>query len=238
MTTAKRLTSLAIIIAILMNIFVFTSVGSFSVSAKSKTKKAKYSIVKIDKTKKFDSGVTAEVYYNKVHLKGKSKAIKKINNAIEKDYKLFAKNIGNLYDYAEHSVMDATFYWKAKSKVTYNKNNIISIRVKKFWFAGGVGNSDCYGLTFNLKTGKKLGVKSVCNYSENKLRETVESKLKKKYGSSLWEDNVSNYKDVTKYVNKYKYFLKPGKKCVVCFEPYSVGYGGWYRSVTINSKYK
>ena len=54
-----------------------------------------------------------------------------INNTIEKDYKLFAKNIGNLYDYAEHSVMDATFYWKAKSKVTYNKNNIISIRVMR-----------------------------------------------------------------------------------------------------------
>lgn len=238
MTTTKRLTGLAIIITILMNMFVFTSVGSFSASAKSKTKKAKYSIVKIDKTKKFDSGVTAKVYYNKVQLKGKSKAIKKINNAIEKDYKHFAKGIGNLYDYAEHSFMDATFFWTAKSKVTYNKNNIISIRITTDWFAGGVGNTNRYGLTFNTKTGKKLGIKSVCNYSTKNLRKTVQSKLKKKYGSELWEDHISNYKEKTKNISKYKFYLNPGKKCVVCFEPYSVGYGGWYRYVQIKSKYK
>lgn len=238
MTTTKRLTGFAIIIAILMNIFVFTSVGSFSVSAKSKTKKAKYSIVKIDKTKKFDSGVTAEVYYNKVQLEGKSKAIKKINKAIEKDYKSFSKKINDIYNYAQYTDIDATYYLTAKSKVTYNKNNIISIRITTYWFAGGVSNTDRYGLTFNTKTGKKLGIKSVCNYSTKNLRKTVQSKLKKKYGSDLWENHISNYKEVTKDVNKYNYFLKPGKKCVVCFGPYSVAYGGWYRSVTINSKYK
>ncbi|MDD6644827.1 MAG: DUF4163 domain-containing protein [Oscillospiraceae bacterium] len=238
MTTTKRLTGLAIIISVLMNMFVFIYAGGLSASAKSKTKKAKYSIVKIDKSKKFDSGVTAEVYYNKVQLKGKSKAIKKINKAIEKDYKSFSKKINDIYNYAECTNMEATYYLTAKSKVTYNKNNIISIRITTYWFAGGVSNTDRYGLTFNTKTGKKLGIKSVCNYSTKNLRKTVQNKLKKKYGNELWEDHISNYKEETKNVSKYKFYLNPGKKCVVCFIPYSVGYGGWYRCVTITSKYK
>ncbi len=225
-----------------MTILLVVSVATVGVSqtAFAKTKKgvAQYTVTKVDKTKKYSSGITAKVYYKKVNLKGSSKAIKKVNRAYNSDCNKFlnSKTAKALYKYAKTG---STMYgpdeyeYSAKSKVKYNKKNIVSTSVTTFWFAGGVANTMKYGLTYNVKTGKKLTLKNVCKYSTKQLKDVINKKLKKKYGSGLFDD----YKKYFKNVNKLPFYITNNKKCVIFFEPYSVRAGGSYSYITITSKY-
>lgn len=213
----------------------------------SAASKAKFSYEKVNKSKTYKGKMTmkANIYYKKAVLKGSSKAVKKINKAITKDCNQFLKSsaVKSLRSYAKETAASRTlaenynvdtYDMYAKSKVTYNKNGIISIKVTTYWFAGGVVNTDVYGLTYSLKTGKKLYLTNVCKGSSSAIKKTVLNKIKKDSESStMYWDTLNKYK-----VKKMDFYLKTGKKAVVCFGPYEINYGGWYRTFTIPSKYK
>ena len=218
--------------------------GAFGKSDVQAASKAKFNYKKIDKSKSFDSGrVKGVVYYKKVVLKGNSKAIKKINKAIKKDCNKFLNSASakSLISYAKEAVNNdyykndkIKYYYYAIPKVSYNKKGIISIRVKTFWFAGGVSNTSVYGLNYSLKTGKKLNLTNVCEGTPKQIKQTVLNKIgQDNEAASMDWALLNSYK-----VKKMAFFLKPEKKAVVCFQPYEISYGGWYRTFTIKSKYK
>lgn len=129
--------------------------------------------------------------------------------------------------------MVSTFSATHKSKVKYNKNNIISVSVSSYDSMGGVPNTTLYGFTYNVKTSKKLTLKNVTNYSEKKLKSEIIKKLQKKYGNRLFK----NYKKYVKNVYKLPFYIT-NNKCVIAFKPYTVTSSGTYSSVTVKSKYK
>lgn len=219
--------------------------------AAAKTKKAssaKYTMDKVNKSKTFKHDGRkgkAVVYFKKPVLKGKSKAVKAINKSINKESNRFLNSemVERLYDYTKDAVKSGfgyygnenkiTFYCYAKSSVTYNNNGIISIKIETFWYAGGVSNTDVYGLNYSLKTGKKLRLTDVCSGGASKIKESIISKM---YASEDYEayDMEKIYQYKTK---KFRFYLKPNRKAVVCFGPYEISYGGWYRTFEIESKY-
>lgn len=152
-----------------------------------------------------------------------------------------SQNVEQLYEYAAAGfpswVNEDSFKYNcyADCKVTYNKNHIISIRIRTFWYAGGVSNPDEYGLTYNLKTGKKLYLTNVCNGNSQEIKTTVLKALKKKYGQSMpvYKANFQKLK-----AKNMSFHLKPNRKAVVSFGPYELGQGGSFVNVTIHSKYK
>lgn len=229
------------IIMIAFAVVLFGSVKTDSCAAS----KAKVTYQKVDKSKTYKgtTNVKARIYYKKVVLKGSTKAVKKINNAITADCNKFLKSqsVQSLHEYAKekaengyYSSEKVVFYNYATSSVTYNKNGIISIKIKTHWFAGGVSNTDVYGLTYSLKTGKRLYLTDVCKGSASSVKKTVLNKVKKDLdSSSMYWNTLNKYK-----VKKMDFYLKPGKKAVVCFGPNEINYGGWYSSFTIASKYK
>ncbi|MDF2588601.1 MAG: hypothetical protein K0S41_2442 [Anaerocolumna sp.] len=90
-------------------------------------------------------------------LKGDSKEIAKINKVLENASIAFMadENVerikeSTLYyiDLKLFSEFVEQLYWKTTCKVTYNKNNIISMHMKEMWYAGGVYNQNDYGFTF------------------------------------------------------------------------------------------
>lgn len=102
------------------------------------------------------------------------------------------------------------------------------------WWAGGVSNTNVYGLTFRLKDGKKLNLTNVCKGSAASIKKTVLKKVKKDPDQSVFNWKVLNgYK-----AKKMNFYLKPNKKAVVTFGPYEIAFGGWSRAYTIPSKYK
>lgn len=198
--------------------------------------KARTTTKKVTDVNKKYGKITVQSYYKKVVLKGNSKAVKKINKAIQKDCKEFLKGSDLLVDYAKsdkaYCKYPTTYLNEAVSKVTYNNKNVISIKVTTDWYAGGKYYTDEYGMTYSLKTGKKLTLNQVCSVSSSKIASTLKKKIKK-------EDATLDTKKVTKNnVKNMEYYLMPNKKAVVCFGPYELGWGGWTRTYTINSKYK
>lgn len=198
--------------------------------------KAKTTTKKVTSINKKYGKIKVESYYKKVVLKGTSKAVKAINKEIQKDCTEFLKGGELLVDYAEqdsaYCQTSVTYSNTAVSKVTYNKNGIISIKVTTEWYAGGSSNTNEYGMTFNLKTGKKLSLNQVIEKKPAKVASTLKKKI-------LKEDPTLDTSKVTKAnVKNMDFYLKPGNKAVVCFGPYELGWGGWVRTYTVKSKYK
>ena len=155
-----------------------------------------------------------ESYYKKVVLKGNSKAVKKINKAIQKDCETFLKGSDSLVSYAKMDKKTKkyadTYVNTAVSKVSYNNKGIISIVVST----------------------EKITLDKVCADKTSKVASTLKKKILKE-AANLDVRNVTKNK-----VKDMSFYLKPGKKAVVCFGPYELGWGGWVRTYTIKSKYQ
>ena len=89
----------------------------------------------------------------------------KINSKLKnlKNYKSTFQYKKNLFNYFEELKNSSykNIYYTNKCSVTYNRNGYICFRFISKWYAGGVGETREYGLTYRLKDGKKLGVQDV-----------------------------------------------------------------------------
>ncbi|MCD8336853.1 MAG: DUF4163 domain-containing protein [Lachnospiraceae bacterium] len=214
----------------------------FCVSLTAKTgvsaaSSAKYTTKTKNLSKTYGS-VTANVYYKRVVLKGKSDIVSKINKSIKADMNEFlsSDSVDTLYSCAKSANSAGwkdTYYYTATSKVTYNGSGIISIQVTTMWYAGGVSNIDRYGLTYDLKTGKKLNLVNVCSGNSTKVKTRVLNKIRKDSSSSQLNWTVLNAYPV----KKMDFYINKNGNAVVCFGPYEIATGGWYRTFTIKSKY-
>ena len=96
----------------------------------------------------------------------------------------------------------------------YNQNGYVSFKFTSNWYAGGIGETKEYGLTYRLKDGKKMTVQDVV-YGK---RSSVKKKIADTYARKITRIGY-------KYIMKMKYsdidfYIKPGKKVYVCFGPY------------------
>jgi hypothetical protein len=183
--------------------------------------------------------IKVKCYYEKILLKGDTEAIEKINETLNQTYEDMEKSKKSsktsLIKYAKADASQdhvGTYVDTSTAKVTYNAKGIISIQFSDEWYAGGVSNPDTWGMTFNVKTGEQLTLDQVCNSTPEKIATTLRKKIQN-------ADSYASVADVTaEKVPEMRFYLKSGNKAVVCFAPYSLGYGGWVRTYTIKSKYK
>lgn len=189
--------------------------------------KASYKIVNKRQVKRYKDH-KAEYLYQLPQLKGKSAAIKKINKSIMADYKKTFEYKRNLFDYFDvlKKTSHTYIFYLNKCKVTYNQKGYVSFKFTSSWYAGGIGETKDYGLTYRLRDGKKMTVQDVV-YGK---RSSVKKKIADTYAKKV-------YRIGYKYIMKMKYsdidfYVKPGKKVCVCFGPYQP-MGGHGRSVIV-----
>ena len=127
--------------------------------------KAKYTIKRYKEVKKYKKIKTTYIF-DKPILKGRSAAIKKINGSLEKEYQKSLDDKKRIQGTARE-VSKYTAEWKYplytthKCRVTYNQKGVVSFRYRSGWYAGGVNNTYHYGLSNDLKTGRKLRLSDV-----------------------------------------------------------------------------
>lgn len=193
--------------------------------------KASYKIVNKRQVKRYKDH-KAEYLYQLPQLKGKSADIKRINKSIMADYKNSFEYKRRLFDYFEglkKSSHNYIFYLN-KCKVTYNQKGYVSFKFKSSWYAGGVGNTWEYGLTYRLRDGKKMGIQDVV-YGK---RSTVKKKIADTYARKITR---IGYRHIMKMkYSDFDFYIKPGKKVIVCFGPYQPMGGNGHVSIALKSK--
>ena len=189
-------------------------------SVVSAASKASYKIVNKRQIKKYNK-LKAEYSYQLPQLKGKSSAIKKINKSIMEDYKKSFEYKRNLFNYFEalKSSSYTNIYYKNKCKVSYNQNGYICFKFTSYWYAGGVGNTWEYGLTYRLKDGKKMGIQDVIAGKKS----SIKKRIAQTYSRKIYKGGYSPIMKI-KY-SDFNFYIKPGKKVMVCFGPYQSGLG-------------
>lgn len=204
-----------------------------------KTIEAKYIMQKDQIKYKDPTGkVRGIVYFQYPQFKGTSTAIKKINKQLKNKSKkaLKSKTAKNIKKYTKSSIKDGTFnlyddmklYWKTSCKVSYNKNNIISLHMTDEWFGGGVGNTSEYGLNYNLKTGKKLTTNQVIL---GNAKEKILEAAKEYCGSD------TNAYNIIKNKTNYDFYFGKGK-VYICFKCYELERGNGHDVFSVEGKYK
>lgn len=181
--------------------------------------------------------MSAEYLYQLPQLKGDSTAIKKINKSLRVDYKKNLSGKESLFEYFEGDKYNsfrqdygAKYYDTATCKVMFNQNGYISFRYLCKWYAGGVSNVWEYGLTYRLKDGKKMGIQDVLAGSRDSAKQRIASTYANKISSRGYEPIMK-----MKY-SEFCFYIKPGKKVVVCFGPYQPMGGNGKSSITMKGK--
>ena len=197
--------------------------------------KASFTYETIDNSRSFEGG-TFSNYFRYPKVKGNSKAAQRINQTLKKEGTRFVSMKGS-YSMEEiaafvardsenyHTVCD--YYNTTDGKVSYNKNGIFSIAYGFGWYVGGVSNHDFYGDTFDLDTGKKLGLVEVVadRYSEeSELREAIYNKLKAKYDGEVADSFKEKYR-TDKALRNADFLIDKKGRVEVCFRTYDISYG-------------
>lgn len=168
---------------------------------------------------------------------GTSDSIKKVNSMIKKESSKFLKSetAKRLKEYTLSAIEDNRFYdeteqyyWTTTCKISYNKNNIISIHMHEKWYAGGVGNEQEYGLNYNLKTGKKLTVNDVISGN-------AKEKILK--AAKIYCGSDTNAYNIIKNTKNYEFYLEKGK-VYICFGTYVLERGNAHDVFFVTGKYK
>ena len=202
----------------------------------------KKAVTKTNKSNLFASAkkykyVKAKMSYKQIIVSGIDGA-NNINNTLNADLKGFqnSKSATNFYTWVQEDnaklkkkakagkkVKKKKYYFTATSKVKYNMNNILSIRITLKWYAGGAVNSDEYGYNFDARTGKQIGIKDVVDGSTNtkSIKKKMYQSIAKKKWSKKYKKKAKKYIKKTK-LNKLEFYMK-NDKIIVCFEPYTLG---------------
>ena len=232
MKSKKKLRS-SMILAVAL--FVFGLVFPIPAAAASK---ASYTITNKKQTKRYYN-MSAEFSYQLPQLKGKSTAVKKINKSLKADYKKALESKDKLFEYFEQGKYSSSrqkygekYYDITKCKVTYNRNGYISFKFSSKWYAGGVSNVWDYGLTYRLSDGKKLGIQEVLagdrRYMHYNIAKTYSQKISPRGYEAVMGMSYS----------EFEFYIKPGKKVVVCFGPYQPMGGNGKSSIVMKGKIK
>lgn len=180
--------------------------------------------------------------YTMPALQGTSKVVKKINKALKAGYTESQKDKEKLWNYVKDNSKDdamnrdVVYELTSTCKVRYNQKGYISFSFDHYWFAGGVSNIWTDGMTFDLKTGKKLSVSDVVSGSNTKIRKKILAKYEKKNGElgTLGQDEI--LKDTK--MKDFQFYLNKDGNVVVCFGPYQPGGGNGESTITLKSSLK
>ncbi len=201
------------------------------------TKKAVFTIKEYKATWNGDK-ITRKYEFHLPQLKGSSDAVKKINKSLKKLYSASLNDKKAVWEYAEEAEQNEyltdedTYYSTCTCKVTYNGGGYVSFRFFNRWYAGGVGNTWVEGMSFDLKTGKKLNVNSFVEGSATQVKnKIINAYLNKVNDAEYAKEALEEFK-----ISNFEYYLKEGR-VHVCFGPYQPGGGNGHSEIVLVGNY-
>ena len=169
--------------------------------------------------------IKATMTYQLISVSGVNGA-KAINKTLNDDMNGFQRSQSATNFYTWVAEDDAkkkkdNYYFTATSKVKYNMNNILSVRITLKWYAGGAINSDEYGYNFNCQTGQQIGIKNAVSGSTKTIKKKMYASIKKQSWSKSYKKKAKKIVKKTK-LKDFEFYMK-NDKVIICLEPYSLG---------------
>lgn len=201
--------------------------------------KSKVSYTYTTTTKKYkatDGQVVLKATYKGVKFKGSSAAVKKMNQAIAKDRKQFfdgvksnvsaeRDNYNSWKKYPGYNTNYSPSWMKVTSKVTCNKKGIVSVKASYSDYSFGAvhGYFFTYGMTFKIKSGKKLTLNQVIKGSNSSDKQKLVAAFQKMQEKEdiYWESALDTVQDTD--MSTASYYLT-SKNAVVCYSPYTLAF--------------
>ncbi len=163
-------------------------------------------------------------YFEKVVITDEGETFKKINALIQKQSDRFIddskENESFVKDESYMSNMHYSNYCSAA--VTKNSDGILSIKMTRTWFMGGVSNIDSYGLNYNLKTGEELNIAEFLGMTKTETENFFKEESKKQIKEGFFEDaakTIDNYS-----LSDFNYYIK-NDSIFLCHSTYSLAPG-------------
>ena len=221
----------------------WNSAVTTQVQASSITTSNRYPYTIHKYTKNYGTGrpVTGRYEYQLPQSKGNTKAIKKINTALKKGYQASLRDKKNLAEYVNSANNDPAasrrgdYFSTTTCKVTYNKKRVVSFCFHHDWYAGGVHNGWTDGMTFDVRTGKKLTVADVVSGNAKSVKQTIIKKYFSKFPEKKSDSYAWKELNQTK-ISKFQFYLK-NKNVIVGFGPYQPGGGNGETHIVLKGNY-
>ena len=163
-------------------------------------------------------------YYEKVVITTKGKNFKNINSLIQKQSDRFLDEAkGNEYFVRDEEYISNMNYSNyCSAAVTKNSDGVLSIKMTRTWFMGGVSNIDSWGLNYDLTTGEELSISDYLGMSKSETEKYFKEESKKQIQDGFFEDAA---KTIDSYVlEDFNYYLK-NNSIFICYSTYELAPG-------------
>ena len=157
-----------------------------------------------------------------------------------KDFYVLKEGMSSIHAHgkamSEERTTNDTYFYSGFQTVTYVGKKYVSVLESSGWYAGGVHNTMVTGHTFNLKTGNE--VKKITRFTKtkdlDKLKKEIQAEVEKNGTDSIYKpETILNRK-----ATKFNFYINKDGSVKVCFDPYEIGAGGWYREYVVKGRLK
>ncbi len=226
----RKLLFVVLIMLVTSGMFGLTKIDVNAAKAKYTKKRVNYSYT-YKGTTVYSKGkykIKVKEYYDKILLKGSSKAVVSINEDLKSKYKSIRKGLDKKSGKKVKKSASANIgYYENtwKSNVTFINDDIVSIKMYNNTFSGGIHNFDhLYGYTYSLKTGKLMSLNDVLQKNDDQIRDSIISEYKGKY-KEAYEYEESGIRSALDNldISKLTYYFNSKGKVVIYFNTYDIG---------------
>lgn len=188
---------------------------------------ANYEIVRMDHSVKREDGETLVLFYSDKVVLEEGEAYEGINRILSEAAIEFITDtdIGAMAEQAEQMMVGTgyPFLNSMTAEVTHNAGGVFGIMLTRDWYAGGVGNTDYFGMTFSLREDRAVTLAELFpDVTEERLKDIVWAALEAEYGEAMfegvWED-LQAYK-----LEEFPFYIRDGE-LVLTFPTYTFGPG-------------
>jgi hypothetical protein len=185
-------------------------------------KAPEYEIVRDDRSLTDANGdVAIEYYFDLVVLKGQADGIDSINKLLEEARDEFFVNELDMQDYLGGVYEGAVDSWynTVTAEVTYNENDLFSLKYNFAWYMGGISNEWSGGAVFDVNTGERAAMEKLVDLDKGTLEEKIRMIVVDAANENCGEEFYT-YSDAAEYsLEEFGFYITEGQ-IVLIIPPY------------------
>ena len=163
-------------------------------------------------------------YFEKVVITDEGENFEKINKLIQKQSDSFIADAKDNESFVKDEEYMSNMYYSnyCSAGIAKNSDGILSIKITRTWFMGGVSNVDSYGLNYDFETGEELNIASYLGMSKTETENYFKEESKKQIQEGFFDDAEKTIDGFS--LSEFNYYLKDDS-IFLCYSTYTLAPG-------------